>query len=55
MDVDQALTEAGEPIGWLVTDPDGNIVASGPVTEAKAAAWVGELIEQARNSTEGQE
>jgi hypothetical protein len=41
---------AGEPIGWVVTDPDGNVVASGPITEAQAAAWVGELIEQARSS-----
>lgn len=44
-----------EPIGWMVTDPDGNVVQSGPVTEAKAAAWVGELIAQAQASTEGEQ
>lgn len=33
-------------IGWVVTDPDGNVVDSGPVTEAKAVAWVGELLQQ---------
>lgn len=35
-------TESGEPIGWMVTDPDGNVVASGPVTEAQAVFLVGE-------------
>lgn len=45
--------DVAEPIGWYVTDPDGNVVASGPVTEAKAAAWVGELLaEAARNEGE---
>lgn len=41
------------PIGWIVTDPDGNIVDSGPVSEAQAAGWLAELI--AGNSTEGEQ
>jgi len=36
-------------IGWQVIDPDGNVVQSGPISKAHAAAWVGELIEAARN------
>jgi hypothetical protein len=40
-------------IGWVITDPDGNVVASGPVTEAKATAWVGEMLAEAsRNEGE---
>lgn len=31
----QAAIEAGEPIGWQVLDPDGNVVDSGPVTFAE--------------------
>lgn len=34
--------EAVEPIGWMVTDPAGNVVASGPISEAQAAFLVGE-------------
>jgi hypothetical protein len=41
--------------GWYVTDPDGNIVDSGPVTEAQATAWVGEMLAEAsRNEGEQQ-
>jgi hypothetical protein len=37
-------------IGWQVVDPDGNVVDSGPVVQAQAAAWVAEyLAEAARN------
>lgn len=28
-------------IGWRVLDPDGNVVASGPVTVAEMAAEIG--------------
>lgn len=47
--------DTGEPIGWVVTDPDGNVVETGPVTEAKAVAWVGEMLAEAsRNEGEQQ-
>lgn len=36
--------DPGEPIGWVVTDPDGVVVQSGTVSEAHAVAWVGELL-----------
>jgi hypothetical protein len=40
-------------VGWVVTDPDGNVVDSGGVTEAKATVWVGEMLaEAARNEGE---
>jgi hypothetical protein len=35
--------------GWVVTDPDGNVVDSGPLTEAQAAFLIGEA------STEGEQ
>lgn len=35
-------TATAEPIGWVVTDPDGNVVDSGPLTEAQAAFLIGE-------------
>lgn len=38
-------------IGWVVTDPDGNVVESGGVSQAYAVAWLGEYIENAQ--TEG--
>jgi hypothetical protein len=38
-------------VGWVVTDPDGNVVDSGGVSEAHAVAWLGELIDNAQ--TEG--
>lgn len=31
-------------IGWRVIDPDGNVVASGPVTELEMAAEIGGLL-----------
>lgn len=40
--------------GWYVTDPDGNVVDSGPVTEAQAVAWVGELLAEA-SANEGEQ
>jgi len=36
--------EAGTPIGWQVIDPDGNIVASGPITELQAVADYGQEL-----------
>jgi hypothetical protein len=47
------MPDAAQEIGWVVLDPDGNIVDSGPVSEAQAAAWVGELI--AASKTEGEQ
>jgi hypothetical protein len=47
--------ETAQPIGWVVTDPAGNVVDSGPVSEAHAVAWVGEMIAEAsRNEGEQQ-
>lgn len=34
--------DPGEPLGWVVTDPDGKVVDSGPITHAQAAFLVGE-------------
>lgn len=31
-----------EPAGWLVTGPDGSVVASGPQTLTEASAGAGE-------------
>ena len=53
MSDEQAIPEPLE-IGWVVTDPDGNIVDSGPVSEARAVAWVGELLQQ-HLGTEGEQ
>lgn len=40
-------------VGWVVTDPDGNVVDSGEVTVAKPTVWVGEMLaEAARNEGE---
>jgi hypothetical protein len=39
-------------VGWVVTDPDGNVVDSGGVSEAHAVAWLSELIEAAKNEGE---
>lgn len=41
-----------EPPGWRVLDPVGNVVDSGPMTEAKPAGWLAELVEQARSEGE---
>jgi hypothetical protein len=48
-----AASAQQEPVqvGWVVTDPDGNVVDSGGVSEAHAVAWLGELIDNAQ--TEG--
>lgn len=37
-----AQPDAEEPLGWVVTDPDGNVVDSGPISHAQAAFLVGE-------------
>lgn len=37
--------DAGEPLGWVVKDPDGNVLQSGPITRAQAAFLVGEPTE----------
>jgi hypothetical protein len=34
--------DVDEAPGWYVTDADGNVVASGPLTEALPASGVGE-------------
>jgi hypothetical protein len=47
--------EAAEPIGWIVTDPDGNVVDSGPVSEAEAVAWLGELLAEPARTSEGEQ
>lgn len=45
--------EFDEGHGWRVLDADGNVVASGGVSEAKATAWVSEfLAEASRNEGE---
>jgi len=36
------LTPDGEPVGWQVLDPDGNVVASGPGMFLQAAGVAGE-------------
>lgn len=33
-----------DAVGWQVLDPDGNVVASGPVTELEMAAELGETV-----------
>jgi hypothetical protein len=40
--------------GWYVTDPDGNIVASGGVTIAEADGRIAELLAEAAR-TEGEQ
>jgi hypothetical protein len=40
-----ATTGDGEQIGWQVVDPDGNVIASGPVSEAQAAGLIAELMQ----------
>jgi len=37
-----AAIEAGEPIGWQILDPEGNVVDSGPVTFAYLTTDVAE-------------
>ena len=36
------MTPEQPPAGWLVTDPDGNVVAAGPQTVTEASADAGE-------------
>ena len=48
-DEPQASPEFDAGHGWRVLDPDGNVVASGGVSEAQAAGWLAELIENAKN------
>jgi hypothetical protein len=36
------MSETEPETGWRVLDPDGNVVASGPVTELEMAALMGE-------------
>lgn len=55
MSVEQAAAPCPEPLGWAVTDPDGNLVDSGPISQAQAAAWIGELLAEAERNQEGQE
>ena len=33
---------AEQPAGWLVTDPDGNVVQAGPQTVTEASAGAGQ-------------
>jgi len=35
-------TSEEQPVGWQVTGPDGNVVASGPQTVLEASADAGE-------------
>jgi hypothetical protein len=45
--------EFDEGHGWRVLDADGNVVASGGISEAKPTVWVGEyLAEASRNQGE---
>ena len=34
--------EGGQPAGWLVTDPDGNVVQAGPQTVTEASTGAGQ-------------
>jgi hypothetical protein len=38
------VSEMAPETGWQVLDPDGNVVASGPVTELEMAALMGEAL-----------
>lgn len=33
-----------QEIGWFVTDPDGNVVASGPITKAEMTAELLQML-----------
>lgn len=39
-----AAIEAGEPIGWQVVDPDGNVVDSGPISFAEMTSDLAESL-----------
>lgn len=49
MSDEQPQPDLEQAPGWVVTDPDGNVVDSGPLTEAQAAFLIGEA------STEGEQ
>lgn len=50
---EQQPAEQTEQPGWQVVDPDGNVVASGPISKAQAVAWLSEMAaEAARNEGE---
>ena len=36
-----------EGLGWQVLDPDGNVIASGPITELEMAGLAGDAPEGA--------
>lgn len=44
-----------EPIGWVVTDPDGNVVDSGGISIAQADGQLAGLIAEAANEEGEQE
>jgi len=44
-----------EPIGWIVTDPDGNVVDSGGVSIAQADGKLAGLIAEAAANEEGEQ
>jgi hypothetical protein len=44
-----------EPPGWRVLDADGNVVATGGLSEAKPAGRVAELIDQQQAASEGEQ
>lgn len=48
----QPEPDQAQPLGWTVTDPDGNVVASGQMSIAQPAAWVSELL---ANASEGEQ
>lgn len=39
-----AAIEAGEPIGWQILDPEGNVVDSGPVSFAELTTEGAEMF-----------
>jgi hypothetical protein len=41
---EQAPDEASEPVGWRVLDPDGNVVASGPLITLEMVTNMGEEV-----------
>lgn len=48
----QPQPNVDEAPGWVVLDPDGNVVQSGGVTIAQADGRVAELLAQAQNEGE---
>lgn len=43
---DQLQPDLDEAPGWVVLDPDGKVVDSGPLTEAQAAFLIGEATDE---------